>query len=318
MPQDPQGRKWLLVINNPTEKDVSHEKIKKLIHTFPSLVYCCMSDEQGKTFHTHVFFVSATPIRFSTVKKKFPEAHIERAEGTAAENRDYIQKSGKWAGTQKEETSIPGTFEEWGELPIERQGERSDLARLYSLIKDGLSNFEIMEENPAYLLNLEKIERARQAVREQEYRNTFRQLQTTYIWGQTGLGKTRGIMEKFSYSGVYRVTDYRHPFDSYSGQPVLLLEEYNSNFPLRELLMYLDGYPLSLPARYNNKVACYTEVYLISTLSLNQQYPEEQHRDPDTFSALLRRIHKIIHYTAPGQFTVEYESTGGKNPHEST
>lgn len=61
-------------------------------------------------------------------------------------------------------------------MPIERQGERGDLAILYQYIKDGLSNYEIMEQNPDYILNLEKIERARQAVREQEYRDTFRML----------------------------------------------------------------------------------------------------------------------------------------------
>lgn len=299
---DPQGRKWLLVLNNPIEKGFSHEAIKENLHTFQSLLYYCMSDEQGETFHTHVFFVSDSAIRFSTIKKKFPEAHIERAEGTAAENRDYVAKSGKWAGSAKEETAIPGSFEEWGELPIERQGERTDLARLYALIKDGLSNYEILEENPDYMLNLEKIERARQTVRERQFRDTFREIHTTYIWGGTGLGKTRGVMEQYGYSGIYRVTDYAHPFDGYQGESVLLLDEYNSSFKLRELLNYLDGYPLSLPARYSNKVACYTEVYLISNLSLNQQYPEEQYRDPATFAALLRRIHKVIHYTALNQF----------------
>ena len=55
-------------------------------------------------------------------------------------------------------------------------------------------------------------------------------------------------MEQYSYSGVYRVTDYAHPFDSYQGEDVLLLDEYNSNFKIRDLLNYLDGYPLTLPA----------------------------------------------------------------------
>lgn len=48
-----------------------------------------------------------------------------------------------------------------------------------------------MEANPDYMLSLEKIERARQAVREQQYRETFRELEVTYIWGPTGTGKTR-------------------------------------------------------------------------------------------------------------------------------
>ncbi len=306
MPKDPQGRKWLLTINNPTEKGLDHKAIEEILRQFPSLLYYCMADEQGnkeQTPHTHIFFALEHPTRFSTIKRRFPEAHIDRAEGTTTECRNYIQKSGeKWADSDKAETSIPGTFEEWGELPIERQGERTDLALLYQFIKDGLSNYEIMEQNPDYLLNLEKIERARQAVREQQYRDTFRQLEVTYIWGPTGAGKTRSVMEQYSYSGVYRVTDYAHPFDAYQGEDVLLLDEYSSNFKIRDLLNYLDGYPLTLPARYSNRVACYTKVYIISNLCLSKQYVDEQYDSPATFAALLRRIQKVIHYTGPGEF----------------
>lgn len=300
--KDPQGRKWLLTINNPTEKGLDHKAIQEILTQFPSLLYWCMADEKGETEHTHVFFALEHPTRFSTIKRRFPTAHIDRAEGTAAECRAYVQKSGKWAESDKAETSIPGTFEEWGELPIERQGERTDLALLYQMIKDGMSNYEIMEANPDYMLTLDRVERARQAVREQQYRETFRKLEVTYLWGPTGVGKTRSVMEKYSYSGVYRVTDYAHPFDSYAGEDVLLLDEYGSNFKIRDLLNYLDGYPLTLPARYSNRVACYTKVYIISNICLSKQYTDIQWDSPATFAALLRRIHKVIHYTAPGEF----------------
>lgn len=310
--RDTRHRRYLLTINNPGT-DWTHDKIRVTLEHM-NLRYWCMADEIGlqeKTPHTHIYFVAAlSAIRFSTVKSLFPTAHIDPAQASSEENRNYVQKSGKWAEGEKAETSVPGTFEEWGELPAERQGERNDLAILYQLVKDGLSNYEIMEQNPDYMLNLERIERARQAVREQQYRDTFRQLETTYIWGPTGTGKTRGVMERYSYSGVYRVTDYAHPFDSYSGEDVLLLDEFSSNFKIRDLLNYLDGYPLTLPARYSNRVACYTKIYIISNLCLSKQYPEVQVESPATFAAFLRRIHKVIHYTGPGKFgeydTAEY------------
>ncbi len=305
--KDPQGRKWLLTLNNPKEKAIDHQKIKDQLNLFPSLLYWCIADEKGETEHSHVFFALEHPTRFSTIKGRFPTAHIDRAEGTAAECRAYVQKSGKWAKSDKAETSIPGTFEEWGELPIERQGERTDLALLYQLIKDGLSNYEIMEQNPDYMLSLEKIERARQAVREQQYRETFRKLEVTYIWGPTGVGKTRSVMEGQGYSDVYRVTDYAHPFDSYAGEDVLLLDEYGSNFNIRDLLNYLDGYPLTLPARYSNRVACYTKVYIISNICLSKQYTDIQWDSPAIFDALLRRINKVVHYNGPGEFQ-EFET----------
>lgn len=314
MVKDPQGRRWLLTINNPEEKNQNHKDIKEILSQFPSLAYYCMADEKGETYHIHVFFALEHPTRFSTIKRRFPTAHIDRAEGTAAECRAYVQKSGKWENSDKAETSIPGTWEEWGKLPVEHQGERADLAVLYQMIKDGQSNYEIMEANPDYLVSLDRIERARQAVREQQYHDMFRKLEVAYIWGPTGTGKTRGVMEKYSYAGVYRVTDYTHPFDSYAGEDVLLLDEYNSNFKIQDLLNYLDGYPLRLPARYSNRIACYTKVYIISNLCLSQQYEYEQHRSPATFAALLRRIQKVVQYTAPGEYEEYKTSEYMENP----
>lgn len=309
MEKDTRHRKYLLTINNP-EEEWNHEKIRCVLNTL-NLKYWCMADEIGleeKTPHTHVFFVTKTSaMRFSTVKKHFSTAHIDPANGTSEENRAYVQKSGKWVDDPKGETSVPDTFEEWGELPIEQPGMRNDLAVLYHQIKDGLTNYEIIEINPDHILNLDKIDRARQVVKEQQHRETFRQLETTYIWGKTGTGKTRGVMEKYGYSGVYRVTDYSHPFDSYDGEDVLLLDEYGSNFRIRELLNYLDGYPLSLPCRYTNRVACYTKVYIISNLCLSKQYVDVQLSSPETFRALLRRIKKVIHYSGDNQFT-EYDT----------
>ena len=305
MAKDPQGRKWLLTINNPKEKGLDHKAIQEGLKQFTSLVFYCLADEMGETYHTHVFFALEHPTRFSTIKRRFPSAHIDRAEGTAAECRDYVQKRGKWENSSKAETSMPQTYEAWGELPVERQGDRADLALLYQMVKDGMSNYDIMEANPDYLVSLDRIDRARQAVREQQYREVFRQLETVYIWGPTGVGKTRSVMEEHSYAGVYRVCDYRHPFDGYAGEDVLLLDEYNSNFRIQELLNYLDGYPLTLPARYSNRVACYTKVYIISNLCLSKQYPDVQYNSPAIFAALLRRIHKVVRYTAPGEF-MEY------------
>ena len=57
-------------------------------------------------------------MRFGTVKKRFPTAHIDKATGTSKEIRDYVCKQGKWADTDKAQTSVEGTFKEFGTLPI--------------------------------------------------------------------------------------------------------------------------------------------------------------------------------------------------------
>ena len=158
MDKDTRHRKYQLTINNPGET-WTHEKIREALEKL-NLKYWCMADEIGlqeQTPHTHVYFVTnISAVRFSTVKNLFPTAHIEPSQGMSEENRAYIQKSGKWQNDPKGDTSVPGTFEEWGECPQEPPGERTDLAVLYEYIKEGLSNYEIMERNADYLLNLEK------------------------------------------------------------------------------------------------------------------------------------------------------------------
>ena len=82
------------------------------------------------------------------------------AKGTSSQNRDYVKKEGRWLNDKKHETCVDGTFEEFGECPFERQGARNDISDLYAMIKDGMSNYDILEQNPTFMLNLDKIEAA--------------------------------------------------------------------------------------------------------------------------------------------------------------
>lgn len=154
MGQDSKSRKFQLTINNPLDSGFDHDKIKAILESMKSVVYFCMADEIGletKTPHTHLYIALKSPARFSTIKKRFPEAHIEQAHGTHQQNRDYVAKSGKWADDPKADTSTPGTFEEYGDMPDEPgQGYRSDIAAVYTMIADGKSNAEIMALNPDY------------------------------------------------------------------------------------------------------------------------------------------------------------------------
>lgn len=301
MEKDTRCRKWQLTINNPLENGYTHEKLKEILNKFKGCIYYCISDEKGlkeETYHTHLYFVCKSAVKFSVIKERFGnQSHIEMCKGTSAENRDYVFKTGKWLNTSKEETRIEGTQEEWGECPLERQGARNDLQDLYDMIKQGMSDYEIMEEMPEIIFNLDKLERCRQTVIQEKSKNQWRDLEVNYIWGDTGAGKTRSVMEKYGYSNVFRVTDYQHPFDNYRGQDVVVFEEFRTSVRIADMLNYLDGYPLELPCRYNNKYACYTKVYIISNVGLGQQYPNIQMDEYETFKAFLRRIHNVYQFT---------------------
>jgi len=302
--KDTQSRKYLLTINNPSEHGLDYEAVKLATSKLHTL-YWCISTEIGKeteTEHYHVYLHLKSPVRFSRIKKLFPVAHIDVAYGKAEANKAYVEKSGKWENDEKGDTKVPNTFLEFGTLPQEvGQGFRTDIASVYSKLADGASIAEIMEENPATAEYINKMEKIQQTILEERYRTTFRHLNVTYIWGATGTGKTRGVMEKHGYANVCRVTNFNHPFEGYlPSHSVLLFEEFRSSLPISAMLNYLDGYPLALPARYADRVACYTDVYIISNIPLQKQYPLVQVSEPETWKAFLRRIHSVIEYKEDG------------------
>jgi len=306
MSKDTQARKYTLTINNPD--DYPHETIKTIISdNFKSIIYYCMADEKGETLHTHLYIHFSGGVRFSTIKKRFPTAHIEVAKGSAQQNRDYIKKEGKWANDEnKTETVIDGTFYEWGEMPVDRSGLCIESA-IIERIQDGATNAEILKEFPYFFRALRDVEYVRQSLRNDEYRDKWRDLNTVYIFGATGTGKTRSVMEGHGYSNVYAVNNYKHPFDLYSGESVMLFDEFNSGFRIQDMNNYLDGYPIALPARYNNKQACYDKVYIISNLDLQEQYRNERLYQNSVWQAFIRRIHKVVNFMPDGT-RKEYET----------
>ena len=288
------SRKYQLTFNNPLDHGFTHEIIKTTLASFPGMQYWCMCNEIGEqgTPHTHLYLYSPNAILFSTLQQRFMGAHIEAAKGSHRENRDYIRKEGRWLDDAKHETNLPETFEESGALPIERDMRELVSSEILSLIQSGSSNAEILVQYPSAMNRLQHIEAARQTLLEECYSNQWRDLEVTYLWGKTGVGKTRSIMEKYGYSRVYRVTNYDHPFEDYKGQDVILFEEFRSSLPIQDMLKYLDGYPLMLPCRYNNKAACFTKVYLVSNIPLSAQYPNVQVSEPETYRAFCRRINQ--------------------------
>lgn len=308
--RDTQSFMYQLTINAPKEKGWTHERILEVLRgNFKTLVYICMADEKGSCYHTHIFVVFASRVRFSMVKRYFEEAHIEKCKGSVSDNVNYVKKTGRWETDEsKQEKKIEGTFEEYGTQPLDSKGKRRDMTELYQMLMENMSNMEIVSQNQDYLLILDKIDRARTTILTEKYKETVRlDLEVIYVSGATGAGKTRGILKKHGYSEVYRVTDYIHPFDSYNCQPVIAFEEFRSSMRISEMLLYCDIYPIELPARYSNKFACYNTVYLVSNWCLEKQYTEVQRDDKESWEAFLRRIHKVIIYSKDGSVK-EYDS----------
>lgn len=299
---DTQSFMYQLTINNPLEKGYPHQKIIDILrNNFKTLSYIAMADEYGSahTHHTHVFVVFSSRVRFSMLKRYFgTAAHIEKCRGTVSQNLSYIKKSGKWQlDESKRESKIEGTFEEYGTQPPDSKGKRSDMSELYQMIQNNMTNAEILAVNQDYIMQIDRLDKVRTTILMERFKETVRlNLEVIYIFGKTGTGKTRRVLEENGYVNVYRVTDYNHPFDSYTAQQAICFDEFRSSLKLKEMLLYCDIYPIELPSRYSNKFACYNKVYIVSNWELEKQYSELQREDKESWQAFLRRIHKVIYY----------------------
>lgn len=326
---DTQSRKWQLTINNPQQHGWGHEKIKGALQQIKPLVYYCLSDEIGletHTPHTHIFLALKTPTKFSRIKRLFPEAHIEQARGSVEQNRSYVEKSGRWAHVPKADSTVPGTFEEWGTLPDEPgQGYRSDLQKIADMLDDGLTPSEILSQDFAYRRYDRMI---RDAYFDKRKRETpvIRDIKVHYLVGESGSGKSytyASLCQEHGEDQVYLFSDYDGGgWDSYSGEPILFIDELKGQFPFSMLLQILDKFKTQLHARYSNVVALWNEVYITSVFPPEELYKkmvEESVRGRDKQQQLLRRISDITYcyvdktgmykrYTIPMSQYTDYES----------
>lgn len=114
----------------------------------------------------HIFIYSKSPIRFSTLKNRFPVAHIDKTNGSVTENCDYLRKEGKWQGSDKKQTNLIDTFEEVGNVPKPVDENSPDMSALIEEIENGLDTYEIIKLHSKYAFRIKEIDTLRQTVLE--------------------------------------------------------------------------------------------------------------------------------------------------------
>lgn len=299
------GRCWAGTWNNPKMSDEEFESHLQSLYDLELLQYAIFQREVGEkkgTPHFQFFINFKTPQYFSKVKTKLlpPGCHFAPMISNANRCKEYCSKV---------DTRVSGPYE-IGEFQEERQ--RTDLNRAIKMIDEGISFEMVSRIFPSQsLMYSRQLKERERMILEEKQKEVFRKLNVTYIYGQAGTGKTRYVMEKYGYDKVYRVTSYdSRAFDGYKNEKVILFDEFRSSFKISDMLNYLDGYPLRLPCRYNDKVACFTEVYIISNIPLSKQYENVQENEPETYNALMRRIHNVIKFDSTGQHIQKSKELG--------
>lgn len=308
--KDSQHIKYILTQNNPEKYEIDEGKIFEILGEMGqklSLVYSCFAKEIGNEEHTphyHIFLNFSSKTRFSAIQQRFKFAHIEPAKGSVEQNIAYVEKSGIWAESEKHDTIIEGSFQEWGNRPEPKKEKMEKSSNNYyknilEKINEGYTNAEIYEYDPRSIkgLNLDKV---REDAFNEKFKKKIRDMEVIYIYGKTGVGKTTAI---YDLENFYCVSDQKYPFDKYNYENILVFDEFRETLGFSMMLKILDKFPLELPARYANRTAAYTKVFLLSNWSLMEQYKNIKEADLEAFH---RRIHKVQVYQKVFNFNGNY------------
>lgn len=290
---NPMSKSWLLTINNPDKYGYTQELLVGLLHTL-SLVCFCMGQEIGDkgTPHYHIYLYAHSRLRFSTLHNLIPEAHIDRPRGTALQCRDYIRKEGSYRNEAKAHTRVDGTYLEWGEFPSPCEEKGGASYELLVMLQAGKSNTEIWGQSADLIFNTKQLDAARLALLADKAETAFRDVTVTYLCGPPHIDLTGIVYARHAASDICRIAKYQTGgsavhFDAYHGQSVLLLDNFYSDIPLRDLLQMAGRYPYQLPARFNDRPAAYLSIYIVSNWLPEEQYALD---GPHAQQAFLNRI----------------------------
>lgn len=274
-----QARGWIATLS---ADEYSQEYVEDKLSSYTYLGQLEKGKENG-FLHWQVYIENDNPVKFSTLKNKFPTGHFEVRKGTKQGLKNYVSKDETSQGVVISNGEIDATENEQGKrndltaLKFEIAFNKKTTARL--LVEDKINNISQLRFAQAY----------ENAVRSEQYRTVLRDVKANYLSGTTRVGKTYYLWQKYG-DEAYIVSDYSHPFDEYNGERVLIFDDFYGQLPIAQMLRILDPYPLTLDARFQNKVACFNEVWITSNVGLEQQYRQDRWSSPEVGAAFDARF----------------------------
>lgn len=279
---------------------IRYERVLYIVH-----------DKDINNIHAHFCIQDNQQIRFDTLKKMMPYGQIVKQRGSNKEVIDYFlhqDENSKNEGKDiYDENQIITNIHDLDAFKKIVERQRSDMNEFVNEVMNGTSRKDLINMFPSHMARYKSFYEELVSLRddaeieEQVNSKKFRDMYVIYAYGKSGTGKSYALYDMYQYKDVYKV-NLKNPFDNYRGQDVLFIDDYKGQYDFTDLLNYLDIYPLNLPARYCDRVAKYTKVYITSNLSLEQLYPNI---NQEQFNALYRRINEIRHYTSFGNYSIE-------------
>lgn len=261
-------RDYVFTLNNYTKEE--YESILKI-----KCKYLIVGKEKGESGTPHlqgyVYFANAKT--FSAVKKAISKrAHIEKAEGTALQNRKYCSKDKDYV--------------EIGEIP--KQGSRNDLSQIKENCENNIKIKKQLKDN--HICNYQQLKFAEGLMKYYEVSRNWKPVINWY-YGATGTGKTRRAYEEaLSMAGdvdnIYFAMDTCQWFDGYDGEEYIIIDDIRKDFAkFHTLLKLFDRYPYRVQTKGS------TRQFLSKVIWVTCPYsPQVLYSGREDINQLLRRL----------------------------
>lgn len=265
------SKSFCFTINNWTEDDVTI--LKGLESTY--LIY---GEEKGKegTPHLQGYITFKKTYRLKGLKELHAKAHWEVAK-TREAAIEYCKKEGKYSESGK---SI--------EIKSNKQGKRTDLEVAVDTVKlKGLK--AMIEEHPKTYVRFhsgfEKL-----AARQAKPRDPKNPPIVTWLWGPSGTGKTRQVVEK--EPDLWMSGKNLKWWEGYENQEAILIDDFRGDFcTFHELLRIIDRYPYKVEVKGGSRELNSKRIYITSCHKPELVYD----KCDEEITQLLRRITLVTH-----------------------
>lgn len=280
--KDITSRGWMVTL---PESEYSKEEVQEKLSNY---IYVGQLEKgSGETEYRHwqIYIENESQIRFSTLRSKFPKGHFEKRVSTKEACFSYVTKEDTSLGVQISNGEM--------NLRVKKPGRAEQFDRYRTLILTGTKTVaQLVLEDSGALAHHKSLQILEYEYRKKLYKGRIRDIEVHYIFGKTGVGKTRLVYDLYQnrYEDLYVVSDYSNPFDLYDNEDCLVLDEFAGQLEVEAMLKILDRYPTELRARYQNRQANFTKVYILSNVELDDCYSASRLRNSRQWDALLRRI----------------------------
>lgn len=258
----PQYRYWLLTIPANDWTPTLHDELDYIRGQQE------IGDGTGYR-HWQLLAHSKRKLTYTKVKSLFPTTtHVEHSRSSAA--TAYV-----W----KEETSIPDTKFELGQLPFKRNS-REDWKKILDASKEGK-----YDDIPADILV--RHYNAIRRITADNLKPVAAERQVVVFWGRTGSGKSMRAWEEATLEAYPKDPNTKF-WDGYRGNYLIffstclfyldhsnvVIDEFRGGIAINHLLRWFDRYPVIVEVKGGATVLRATNIWITSNISPDDWYPE--------------------------------------------